>query len=333
MEIENWKNGLTVCYENIIELIRDAYILIENGRYVRACFLLITAFEELAVGYFILENYNDPKPEKLKKVLKHKEKLAISSFITFPYSFNLNLWMNYSNRFKNLNLKNFKLDTDDITNTKWFRFGNDIQKEESLFSIRNRSLYTQPNESNSRFTSPKDISAEVAYDVALVLYNKLSITLPSFSLQINCVDDPEESTIGILHYDDEGLEFIKSLSLIFQFLKVIESGSLERIIRFKGASPFLKDDAIDSILDPKKLDDRDFLKEFTTELFKDFSKKFEQIFESKDSRKDFKSFTNLIKVFNPELAEFIKKTFKFYIKIAKGTIKSKDIEYLIYFNE
>ena len=57
----------------------------KKGSFAHAYFFFITAFEEMAASYYIMVNYENPKPTMLhhKEFLRHLKKYAFSRFYTF----------------------------------------------------------------------------------------------------------------------------------------------------------------------------------------------------------------------------------------------------------
>ena len=63
MEVNKWREGINICIENVLQLYNDGKLLMENGSYGHACFFFLTAFEETAVAYFIIDRFDSPSPE------------------------------------------------------------------------------------------------------------------------------------------------------------------------------------------------------------------------------------------------------------------------------
>ena len=62
MKVNKWREGINICIDNVLQLFNDGTTLMEKGSYGHACFLFLTAFEETAVAYFIIDRFDTPVP-------------------------------------------------------------------------------------------------------------------------------------------------------------------------------------------------------------------------------------------------------------------------------
>ena len=197
MELKEWQNGLRLCMENIVDLFIDANILINQKKWSRGCFLFITAYEELATAFFILGNFNTPKPKELKKLLWHSKKMAVSSFLTFPASGNVKILQENFEKYIKIDFEKFDLSTDNIYKKEWYKFGDQIQREESLSYWRKYFLYLSLTPEKSNFLSPRSISKAVKAKIAIELYKKLSIAIPILQVLILKLSTSQTKEIDI----------------------------------------------------------------------------------------------------------------------------------------
>jgi len=324
LELEKWREGINICIENVKDLFKDAVILMNNKSFKRSCFLFISAFEELAVAYFIMNNFDKPRPRKLKDFLNHRKKLSVSSFMSFTISMNFELLMRYLDTFKTLNLQNPGFDSNNFTKTDLYKFGKELQKAQNLMYFRNRSIYISLNQSLTSFICPKDIEVSVAQRFATRLYYNLVSMITMIQIQRDMLFEYGYDKSIILDIDEEYSEILEILSKIFSFLKLIESGSIEKIGEFKGISQNLKDLIIEIILNPNKRKDPDVFQNIIVELLKEFADKYLKISKDEKSKKKMDYFIKKLEIYNPLLAGVIKNYYKMLQKISEGTFKIED---------
>lgn len=325
MNIENWRNGIKLCLVNVIDIYREAQLLLKNKRYTRGCFLLITAFEELATVYYIMGNFNEPKPEFLQDLKNHRKKLSIASFLTFPINSNYKLLKNYINKFKKLNLKDFNLkvdSTDDLSKSDWFKFGNEIQIAKSLMTIRNYCLYTNLNLDSSDFVNPRKISQELIINVANDLYFILTITIPSIQIQIKKLFKSQNPMKAILKFEKEDFEILELTSEIYMIISMIQNKSIEKIKSSNKYSKKLKTLAIQVILNPEIDKDLKFGKTFIIELFKPIASKYSEIIKSNKKKEEINLLIKVVLKYDSLIGETLKKFFNLLLLISE----EKEIE-------
>ena len=327
MELKEWQNGLRLCMENIIDLFIDANILMNQNKWSRGCFLFITAYEELATAFYILGNFNTPKPEKLKELLWHSKKMAVSSFLTFPATGNVKILQEYFKKYIKIDFDKFDLSTDNIYKKEWYKFGDQIQREESFSYWRNFFLYLSFSPGKSTFLTPRIISKAVKARIALELFNKLSIAIPIMQVLILKLFASKTKEIDIqeILFKGADMELFERMSVILEFDKILTSQSIEKIKSFNKVSDKLKDLAIISISDPNKIKEDQFRIDILKEFFKDLAPKYQKIWEDESRKKDIEFFTKLVRKLNPKMAEDIKKFFIILSKIAKDDFTPDDL--------
>jgi len=327
MELNEWQMGLRLCMENIIDLFTDANILMNQNKWSRGCFLFITAYEEIATAFFIMGNYNSPKPEELKRLLWHSKKMAVSSFLTFPSSGNVKILQEYFKKYIKIDFDKFDLSTDNIYNKEWFKFGDQIQREESLTYWRKYFLYLSLSPEKSTFFSPRTISKAVKARIAIELFNKLSITIPIMQVLILKLLSSKTKEIDIqeILFKGADMELFERLAVIFEFDKIVATHSIEKIRSFNKVSKKLKDLAIMHISDPNKIKEDQFRIDMLKEFFKDLAPKYCKIWEDESKKRDIELFTEFVRKLNPKIAESIKTFFIILSKIAKNDLTPDDL--------
>lgn len=324
MNLEKWRAGINKSIENVKDLFKDAGILMNNKSFTRACFFFISAFEELAVAYFIMDNFDKPKPKKLKNFLNHRKKLSISSFMSFAISMNYELLMRYLDTFKKLNLQNLELDSKNFKKTDLYKFGEELQKAQNLMYFRNRSIYISLNQSLTNFTCPRDIETSVAQKFAVQLYYNLISMITTIQIQRDMFFEHGYDKSIIFDIDEEYSEILESLSKIIHFLKVVDGGSIEKIREFKGISQILKDSIVEIILNPNKIKDPDIYQNVIVELLKDLADKYYKISKDEKSKKKIDYYIKKLDKYNPLLAGITKNYYMMLQKISEGTFKIED---------
>ncbi len=327
MELKEWQMGLRLCMENIVDLFIDANILINQNKWSRGCFLFITAYEELATAFFIIGNYNTPKPKELKKLFRHPRKLAVSSFLTFPASGNVKILQEHFKKYIKIDFDNFDLSTDNIYKKEWYKFGDQIQREESLSYWRNYFLYLTIAPGQSQFFSPRLISKEIKQKIALNLYNRLSIAIPILQVLVLklLASKTKEINIQEILFKGADMELFERLTIIFEFDKIVATHSIKKIRSFNKVSKKLKDSAIMYVLDPNKIKEDQFRIDILKEFFKDIAPKYQKIWEDESRKKDIELFVEFVRKLNPRRAGDIRNLFIILSKIAKGDLTPDDI--------
>jgi len=327
MELKEWQNGLRLCMENIIDLFIDANILMNQNKWSRGCFLFITAYEELATAFYILGNFNTPKPEELKELLWHSKKMAVSSFLTFPATGNVKILQEYFKKYIKIDFDKFDLSTDNIYKKEWYKFGDQIQREESFSYWRNLFLYLSFSPGKSTFLSPRTISKAVKARIALELYNRLSIAIPIMQVLILKLLASKTKEIDIQKelFKGADMELFERITLIFEFDKILTTRSIEKIRSFDKVSKKLKDLAVMYISDPSKIKDDQFRIDLIKEFFKDLAPKFQKLWEDENKKNDIEVFVEFVSKVNPKMAENIKKFFIVLSKIAKDDFTPDDL--------
>ena len=325
MELEEWQNGAKLCLQNILDLFYEANILMNLKRWSRGCFLFITAYEELATAFFILGNYRTPNPKQLKKLLWHPKKLAVSSFLTFGASGNLKILQEYFNQFIKIKFDDFNLKEEEFYQKDWYKFGYNLQKDESLSYWRKTFLYLSISPGKSKFFSPQMISKEIKAKIALGLYYKLSIAIPILQILLYRLSKSEKVDLEEILFKNINLKLWKFVDDILEFDKVIATHSIEKIREFNKVTPKLKDLAISYISDREKSKDDQFRVDLMVEAFKDIAPKYSKIWNDDKKRTEIKSYAKYVGKLNKNLGERIENFYIVLDKIAKGTFSIEDL--------
>lgn len=331
MDLKEWQKGLTLCFDNIFDLFQEANLLMSQKRWSRGIFLFITAYEELATAFFILGNYTSPKPKELKKLFRHPKKLAVSSFLTFPAFGNMKILQDYFKKFIKIDFNEFNLKEDDIYDKEWYKFGDELQKEESLSYWRKCFLYLSISPGKSTFFSPRIISKSVKAKIARDLYYKLSLAIPLLQLLIFKLLSSKSKEVNIkeLLFDGVDRELLERLNIIYELYNLVITRSIEKIRSFDKANQKLKDLIIIYISDPNKIKDDQFRIEILNEALKDIAPEYSKIWEDEKKKEDVEMFTNFVKKLNPDLAEKIKSFYIILNKIAKEDLTPEDLHKFI----
>lgn len=326
MEIKEWQKGLEICTKNIIDLFQEANIFMNLKRWSRGCFLFITAYEELATAFFILGNYDTPKPKELKKLLWHPKKLAISSFLTFPATGNLKILQEYFKKFAKIKFEDFNLKEEDFYQKDWYKFGDKIQLEESLSYWRKNFLYLSISPGKTKFFGPQTISKAVKAKIAIGLYYKLSYIIPILQIVILKISRSEKVDIREVLFDNVDVEIYKLLENIYDFDKIVSTHSIEKVRNFKNASNKLKDLAISYISDKNMVKDDQFRIELINEAFKDIALKYSKVWDDQKKRADIQLFSDFVGKLNKDLGERIESFYIIMDKVTKGILAPDDLK-------
>jgi len=231
MDLENWREGIDVCITNVEQLYEDGILLLENGSYGHACFSFITALEEMAVAFFIIGNFNEPKPKKLKNLLKHSKKLMVSNLLRYVYDFPEGI--NSPNFFRTL-FNEAKKSTKGEKNKKTIeKLVKDVQEQENIWYLRNRGIYVNLNRSKTKFTHPQQINK----GYALALKKKLRFIKLNLKIQRDLHFKFEKELLD----KQDGLKILKALAQIEGYDVLFNPASIEKVEKSNLISPEFKD--------------------------------------------------------------------------------------------
>ncbi|MEE9378067.1 MAG: AbiV family abortive infection protein [Candidatus Lokiarchaeia archaeon] len=310
MNVETWQKGIDISIGNVIQLYEDGKLLMENGSYGHACFSFITAFEEMGVAYFILKNYDTPKPQKLEKFLNHRKKLVIPNIISL---FTTQEPFGYLSKLYELLLQS----KNKINKTEVHKFSEEIQKAENLWYLRIHGIYVSLNNAKTNFLSPTHITKRHAESLKI----KLEKAIPYLQVERDVYKkfgEPEQ-------IDSENFEIlIKTLSGLVECMEAFDEDSLEKINKLQNVTPELKDFFINMLLDNfpikheqlnleigEELNEQNIANIFMIGLFeflKNFQDKLKPIFKSKRDKEIIKYRTERMKEYSPkesEMSEFM----------------------------
>jgi len=153
MDLKNWQEGLDLYFDNSIYLRDDGELLMEKGSYGHAYFFFYTALEELGVAFFILENYRNPNPRELNKLLRskgsHKKKSKLIIFDSF------------ASKIKDLNLPNNHLKEVFYTGETLEDFyARKLDEELKIWEKRNRGIYVSLAKDKKKWLIPQDFTLD-----------------------------------------------------------------------------------------------------------------------------------------------------------------------------
>lgn len=287
MDVEKWQKGVNVCIDNILRLNKDGKLLMENGSYGHACFSFITAFEEMGVAYFIMANYDTPKPKKLKGFLTHNKKIAVANLVTLfstgePFGNMRKLF----DAFIKDKEKEFRFNKKDKSEIR--EFTKDIQEQESQWYFRNRGIYVSINNSNTDFLSPANISEIHAQK----LKSKLEEILPHLQSERDLVMKYGSSSKLELY----ALTKMMEARVIMEDLReIFKEGSVEKINKAKNITPEFKDLLISLFLDNFPIKHKELEIEISPEMNEDDKVKMMIIFIYEFFKSFWEQFKSLLK--------------------------------------
>jgi len=231
MDLENWREGINICITNVEQLYEDGILLLENGSYGHACFSFITALEEMAVAFFIIGNFDEPKPKKLKNFLKHSKKLMVSNLLRYVYDFPDDI--DSSNFFRTL-FNEAKKSTKGEKNKKAIeKLVKDVQEQENIWYLRNRGIYVDLNTSKTRFIHPQQINR----GFALALKKKLRLIRLNLKIQRDLHFKFEKELLD----KQDGSQILKALAQIEGYDDLFNRVSIEKVEKSGKISPEFKD--------------------------------------------------------------------------------------------
>ena len=330
MNLKTWQKGIDISIENVIQLYEDGKLLMDNSSYGHACFSFFTAFEEMGVAYFILGNYDTPKPQKLEKFLNHKKKLIIPNLISLITTQDPS---GYMRKF----YKAIRENNDKKKKSEIYKFTDEIQKAENLWYLRIHGIYVSLNNSKTNFLSPTHITKEHAEK----LKAKLEKALPYLQVERDIhkkfgkMDEIEAKEVENL---------FKALSTLEECFEAFNERSLEKINKLKNISPYLKNFFINMLLDNfpitheeldleigSDLDEQDLTKMSIIELFefiKSCQDQFKSLINSDKSKEIIKYRIERMKEYSPEESEICEVMLSFLEIMFKEDSDLKDLKKL-----
>lgn len=147
MDLKNWQKGLDLYLDNSIHLRGDGELLMEKGSYGHAYFIFYTALEELGAAFFILENYRNPNPGELNKLLRskgsHKKKSKLIIFDSF------------ASKIKDLNLPDNHLkEAFNTGETLKDFYARKLGEKLKIWEKRNRGIYVSLTKDKKKMAYP-----------------------------------------------------------------------------------------------------------------------------------------------------------------------------------
>ncbi len=301
MDLDKWRDGINLCIDNVSQLVDDGKTLMGKESFGHACFLFLTAFEEMAVAYFIIDRFNSPAPEKIHKrgILNHFKKFALARFKTFMISGDFNSLNDFlkilRETVQNGSIKNYEYKLKNLEKK--------IQSGNNFWDFRNNCIYTSLNQRTFKFISPKYIDQKNTVN----LYTSLVVLL--IHLQIHR-DIVFKYGLKYLKYTKDDIKVYESFRNLSELLRIIGEGNIDKLEEFlkpdRKLLQVIKDFKKDSgnILNIQKLND------FFQIILKDFAKKIIQMEKKEDT----------------ELTQFVLKRLKDYNpKFHDGYILALDI--------
>ena len=314
MKLSTWQNGLNKGIQNALKLYTDALLLIKNNSYGHACFFFITAFEEIGAVYYILDHFDTPQPKELDNFLNHHKKMALTSFkMTLFVTTDLQIFYEYlkirKRQIISKNKEKVKKDT--------LKLGSELKKRNSLWYIRNHSLYLKLNESKSQFTSPEEISRDITINLQ---------TLVKFVLTIARVDRDMAFKFGVdtEEMKKSELELVNSIINLFKLLKILQEGAIDKLVEFQGIDSSKKDFFTKLLLNRKMVNidkNPDIIRKIIISLFSDISLFMDKLLKKEENKQQFDFYLKRMTQYDRKLAFFYKDFFRLLNHIAKGKFK------------
>lgn len=314
MKVNKWREGINLSIDNVLQLVNDGKMLMEKGSYGHACFFFLTAFEETAVAYFIIDNFDTPLPKKLhkKEFLNHLKKFSLARFKTFLISGDLSSFNDFltilREQIQNGAIKNYE--------SKLRNLEKKIQKGNSFWNFRNNCIYTSLDQRTLQYISPKDIDQKTSVN----LY-KMLIFLVTY-LQIHR-DVIFEYGPKYIKYTMEDLRIYESLENLFELIRIISEKSMSKLEESLKPNTKLLQIIKDFNEDTGKPLDIPKFNDFLNLLMKDFALNIVQM-EKKENKELIQFVLERLKIYNPEFPEAYTMALEIYHKISENKFNIED---------
>lgn len=321
MDLKEWRNGINLSIKNSIELYNNGAFLIKKGSCGHATFLFITALEEIAVAYFIMDRFETPEPNELMEFLKHDKKYALSNFMSIPLNFARNIY--FQEKFIKSVKKHLQKEIDEgnspMDEKIYHQLGTEIKNLANLWYLRNRGIYITLNESKTQFISPKDISKEKASEIA----NFVSLQILQVRLQR---DHIFKFGIESELLKKKSLEIFNLLEEYYALLKILNKQNISQLKKYKGLKPADKDYIIDLIINPKKVNLEDFnlLTNILKLLLAPLSAKLNELLTHENFSEHFVFFLERLKHYNNLLGTYTISSVQLLKKIGTESFNLED---------
>jgi len=286
----------------------------KNGSYGHACFFFLTAFEETAVAYFIIDRFDSPSPEKLhqREFLNHLKKFSLARFKTFLISGDLRSFNNF------LKILREKIHNGDIENYEFKikKMEKKIQRRNRFWNFRNNCIYTSLDQRTLKYKSPKDIDQNTSINLS----KKLRLLLAYLQVHRDVVFKYGPK---YLEYTLDDLSIYESLESLFELIRIISERNMSKLEEFlepdKKLLKIIKDfnEDSDKLLEISKIND------FLTHLMKDFALKIVQL-EKKENKELYQYVLERLKIYIPEFPGAYAAALDIYHKISENKFNIED---------
>ncbi|MFX1479929.1 MAG: AbiV family abortive infection protein [Promethearchaeota archaeon] len=315
MDLDNWHKGISLGIDNALRLYSDALHLIKQNSYDHACFLLITAFEELGAIYYIIDRFGIPDPEGIEDFFDHRKKMALTSFNIIPMVMNQSqIFYEYLKIRRRQILSGFDSRKREKADKAALKLGGDISKRNSLWYLRNHSLYLELNEANTQFTSPKEIPREIVINLQILVKHVLTIIQVDRDLLFAFGPDTQ-----VMNEFEKNM--VNSMITVLKTLISLQEGAIDKIVESQVLSPEKKDTLTKLLLKPSLATSPEKIKEIIITLLKDLSLNIEKNLENAEFKKVFNYYLKRMTAYDRELAFYYKETFRMFDHIAKNKFK------------
>ena len=315
MDIKEWRNGIQLSINNGIQLYNDGIALKKTESYGHAIFSFVTALEEIAVAYYILERFDKPEPEGIKGFFNHKKKLSLSSLRSEVPRKYVNVIDYYELRKKQLKLE-IEGKIDSQIEKRFFKIGDRARKSMSLWYLRNRGIYLSLNKEKSKFLSPNELNKKTTERIANFVYTQLVNIMIERDIYFKFGSE----SIEMKQLD---LEIVKSMLNLVKLKEIILENSIDSLNDFQAVSKADKDFLIEFMLNPEKMEKEKpaIISRFLSVIFKELADAYKKTMEdpSLKQRYDFQSERR--KIYNPTFNQVWKNVESMLIQISEETFK------------
>jgi AbiV family abortive infection protein len=308
--LKKWQEGMDISIANIEQLLKDGYILMKNGSYGHAFFLLITAFEEIAIVYFIMDNYNNPKPRELhkRKFLTHFKKYAYSRFKTFLMTGHINFLKEYLNIIKNaIEYHKKKPNIKKLKNLE-----KKVQTIDNIWNLRNDSIYTSIDQNSLEFKSPLNFDKRITINT----YNSLKFLICNLKVQ---KDSIVHFGPKVLEFDKYELDFISKYSNLCDLFEIVAKKDTKDLINHPSISNKAKEFLIEIIKNKESLKNPEKFNSFFNICYKNIADSFIKSLSDTQNKEMITFYIKEMQKYYPK----INNLFNFIIKIFKEISENK----------
>jgi len=316
MDIEKWRSDIDICIENVKTLVEDGKSLMDKGSFGHATFLFLTAFEEIAIAYYIIQNFNEPKPNQLnkKEFLSHLKKYSFARFYTFLMSGDFSFFEEYFKIIKKMVESQKDGKNIPISEKKMIALEKNIQKIDDIWNLRNNSLYVSLDPIKLKYQTPKSIKKSIAQ----IIFYKINLIVLKLEIDRELIFKFGPSS---LQFDLNDIKLLQSYYKIYSLIKATYENNKKEVYRLTSDNIKLRKLLLKFKSTPEILKNHNKLNLFINLMWREYAAIIINILADKEKETELEYIINFVREKNPSYSEFFNLNIKILNDIAHGTFK------------